>query len=206
MEELIASYLILNGECFLPGVGKLLISRRNAVCDVASKLLHPPENNIKFENKGVGDANGFINYVSATTGCSVEEASGEVNNYIGQLRDKLEKKGEAEFPFLGKIVKDNEADYQFFSENSLNIYSPVDAIRVIHEKDTHDVVAGDKVYKSSEMNELLSSTPEKSNRGLWIPALIIFAVALLLIVLFYSMGGFDDHLILQKAPPTYISK
>ena len=42
MDNLIVSYLILNGECMLPGIGKLILQRSDAVCDVASKQEQVP--------------------------------------------------------------------------------------------------------------------------------------------------------------------
>lgn len=206
MEEMIASYLILNGECLLPGIGKLLVSRRNAVCDVASKLLYPPEKNIKFENTAVGDSQGLVRYISSTLNCPVEEASRELDLWTGNLKQRLDREDEVTLPFLGIITKESDADYGFSPQNSLNIFDPVPAVRVVHDKDTHDVVAGDRIYKSSEMNDVLNGSHKTAPRSIWLPALIIFAIAIVLIILYYTEGGFDDHLILQKTPPTYIFK
>lgn len=206
MNDLIASYLVLNGECSLPGIGKFSVNRSNAVCDVASKELLPPAFNIQFSEAKSGDPAMLVAYIASNTGSSASEATEELRRWTDSVNTKLTVNHEFELPFIGKLVQESNGAIHLKSGAALHVFNPVKAERVVHEKDSHAMVVGDKISSSSEMNELLSGQQQMQPDRLWRNALIIFTIAVLLIILYFISDGFGLHLTPGNAPATYISK
>lgn len=206
MNDLIVSYLILTGECPLPGIGKLLLNRRNAVCDLASKELLPPENNIYFDDSTSGDISSVVNYISQNSGLPAEESSGKFKSWAEGIRRQLNEETQASLPFVGKFVKDATGTVTFVPEQPLSVLGSVKAERVIHESASHEVIVGDKISSSTEMQQLLSDPAKEVKDRFWLYVVIIFSVALLIIILYFILNGYGLHLDLSDSPATYFIK
>lgn len=206
MDDLIVSYLLLSGECPLPGIGKISIAHRNAVCDLASKELLPPENILQFDESTSGDITSIANFISLNDDCSTEVASARFKSWTDNLRQRLNHKEEVLLPFLGKLVKDANGSISFRSKSSLNVLKAVQAERVVHEAATHNVIVGDKVSSSADIQQLLVNTAVGEKDRFWIPAVIIFSVALLIIILYFVFNGSGLHPGLRDTPASYLLK
>lgn len=206
MDDLIVSYLLLSGECPLPGIGKISVVHGNAVCDLASKELLPPENILQFDESTSGDITALTDFISMNSECSGQEASVQFKSWTNNLRERLNHKEEVLIPFLGKLVKDANGSISFKSKNSLNILKAVKAERVVHKAATHEVIVGDKVSSSADMQQMLTTAPPSEKDNFWIPAAIIFAVALVIIILYFIFNGSPSHLNLHDTPASYLLK
>lgn len=206
MDDLIVSYLILNGECMLPGIGKLFVFKSDAVCDVASKKILPSESKFDLKETGFSDSGQLISYISQVTECTLDEASGKLSSWIERVNKQLNHQSEFELPMIGKLKKSEDGKISLTSFDALKVFKPVRAERVIHESDTHEVVVGDKISNSAEMNLYLSQEEVQAPQKIWPAALIIFLVAAALITYYFLTGGNGQFLNPLNAPDTYISK
>lgn len=204
MDNLIASYLILNGECMLPGIGKLILQRSDAVCDVASKIILPPENKFELARTGFSDAGQLLTYISQSMGCDTEEASKHLTAWVGQVNNLLESGLEFTLPFVGVLKRERKGKTILSHAEKLSVYQPVPAVRVVHESDTHEVVVGDRISNSAEMNQYFAEEKSRGNSSFWPAALILFLIAVILIVLYFITDGYGFNLHPQSAPDTYI--
>lgn len=206
MNDLIASYLVLNGECSVQHLGKFYISHANAVSDVAAKKIHPPENTIGFKETEVAEEEPLINYISSLEHCTKVEALSRLNQWVDSIKDSLKKEIDFEIPFIGKLSNLDDGSIYLKPDNSLRLFTAVRAERVVHLKDSHNVVVGDKITTSAEMNRLLNGKRESGTQKYLVATLIIFFVAILVIILYYLTDGFGIHLTPGNAPSTYILK
>lgn len=204
MDNLIVSYLILNGECMLPGIGKLILQRSDAVCDVASKKILPPENKFELRRTGFSDTGQLVTYISQSMGCDQDEASQRLTTWTEKINNQLDLYHELELPFIGTLKREKHGKTILNGVEKLSVYKPVTAVRVVHESDAHEIVVGDRISNSTEMNQYFAEGKIKTGRSIWPAALILFLVAAALIVLYFITGGFGLNLHPQSAPDTYI--
>lgn len=203
MNELIASYLVLYGECPLDGIGKLSISKSNAVADLASKEILSPQFNIHFKETKNVDMEEVVKYISRTEGCREDEASDKLKSWLDEVKARLSHHIDFEIPFIGTFVKENNGHVQLKPLNSLNVLQAVHAERVVHIADSHEMVVGDKLSNTTEMNQLLRGGEKRVSDKWWVPAVIIFSVAILIIIIYFLTNGFGMHLHPGNAPATY---
>lgn len=206
MNELIASYLVLCGECPLDGIGNLYISKNNAVADLASKEILSPQFNILFKESKHADMGEVVKYLSRMEGCGEDEASHKLKAWLDDVKARLSHHLDFEIPFIGTFIKEKNGHVQLKTLNSLNILRPVHAERVVHISDSHEMMVGDKLSNTTEMNQLLRESGKKVAAKWWIPALIIFSVAIVIIIIYFITNGFGMHLQPGDAPATYNSR
>lgn len=206
MNEIIASFLIQNGECQLAGIGKFKTEAISAVSDVASKMIYPPETNYLFHDDCNVTSEELIAYVAARSNTDMATAGRQVQDWLHASLAHLDAREPLSLPTIGSLIKNDEGFILFQGSTAGSSHLPVPAIRVIHEKDTHKVLVGDIESDSEKMNQMLHRGESESTGSWWKPALIIFSVAILLYVFYLLSGGFGQHLRAHDAPATYISR
>jgi len=201
-------------DCFIPdfdgrmsasGDWEVALNRRNAVCDLASKEMLPPENNIYFDDSTSGDISSVVNYISKTPGYRLRNLPASFKSWRS-IRRQLNEETQASLPFVGKFVKDATGTVTFVPEQPLSVLGSVKAERVIHESASHEVIVGDKISSSTEMQQLLSDPAKEVKDRFWLYVVIIFSVALLIIILYFILNGYGLHLDLSDSPATYFIK
>lgn len=208
MDDLIVSYLLLTGECTLPGIGKISLTHGNAVCDLASKELLPPEDSLQFSESTSGDMSSLVSFIASNSNCSNDEAQEKFRSWTKGLTETLNRNKEVPLPLLGKFVKDSNGDIFFKSTSALSVFRPVRAERVIHEAASHEVLVGDKVATKDEMREMLSNgtSDEDASKKFWKPAIIIFALAMIIILLYFIFNGSGSGITSHDTPASYFLK
>lgn len=206
MNDLITSYLLLQGECTLKGIGTFYMSPGHAVCDLASKEILPPDYQIRFRDTQAGNEEQFLRYIARTEQCSVEEAGSRLGQWLQRVRNQLDLHGEIALSFIGTLSQKPNGTITFSSAGPISPFRAVRAERVIHDQDVHEMVVGDKISNSGEMNRLLKHQPVAGLNKMWLTALILAIIAVLIIVLYFITDGFGMHLSPDNAPATYMSK
>lgn len=196
---------MLTGECPLRGVGRLRIAKSNAVCDVSTKELLPPDYKTTFDETGDFNDEQLIHYISSTQRINTDEAKDRFGAWLSALTDTLNNSGSYEVPAVGKFMKHHNGTVEFRALDLDVPMKPVKAERVVHSQDTHELVVGDKISNSAEMNQVLHEQPIGSKRYM-AATISLVAAAILIIVLYYITDGFGIHLVPPDAPDTYISK
>ena len=206
MNELIASFLVQQGECRLAGIGRFEMHAVPAVSDVASKVIFPPEINFVFKEESNYTSEELIAYTAYKMNTDFETAGNRIQNWINTAVQQLNNREAVYFPAVGKLIKNGEDITLFQAEDPTAGMLPVAADRVIHEKDTHKVLVGDVESDSEKMNQLLHTETAGSRPSWWKAALIIFIITVALYIVYLFAGGFGLEIHLQDAPATYISK
>lgn len=205
MTDLILSYLALTGECPLKGIGRLYIARSNAVCDLSTKEILPPDYKIHFAESGHFNDDALVQYIASASATSVDRAGEVLKRWLNKVNDALNNEGTFDIPSAGSILRQQNGTTTFKGLNVANPYKPVRAERVIHAADSHTMVVGDKISNTAEMNQVLQE-PETKRSRYGIAALILLAAAALTITLYYLTDGFGIHLTAPDPPETYQTK
>ncbi len=206
MNDIIASFLVQNGECRLEGIGRFSVQVQSAVSDVASKVIYPPETNYHFTDGSEYTSEELITYAAFKLNTDTSTAANHIRNWTNDVNHRLEN-GETIFiPAIGKITRNDKDEFVFQPEKSPVYLQPVPAHRVVHESDTHKILVGDVESDSEKMNQLLNPDITTVQHSWWKAALIIFLAVLVLYLIYAFSGGLKMTIHPQDPPATYFTK
>lgn len=190
MQQLIASYLFQHNTCPLPGLGTLLIKQTAAHGDFLNKTINPPSPRISFENKET-DADMLVDYIAAKTNSPVLTAIDALGKYCNQLKSELNAGNIAAINMVGSFTADDGGGLHFKPlQLPAALLPAVEAERVIHPEAEHVMLVGDKETTNTEMTEYYTETAVVKNYW-WVWALVLAAVGLLTILLYYNDSLFS---------------
>ncbi|MFN8243808.1 MAG: hypothetical protein U0X40_07105 [Ferruginibacter sp.] len=200
MDQLLVSYLIQNKYCSLGELGCLRFVQHPARPDFGSKLIQAPAEEIVHESNPDQDPQ-FITYLAAQLGCPETDALQRWTDFLHSLQKESEA-GRGVINGLGSFSKDHSGNWQFVAENLTAAFFPsVSAHRVIHPEAAHSMLVGDKETTTVQMAEYLNEEETAKDRW-WIAALVLAAVAIVFILL-YFINNKDTHTLGNAVPYDY---
>ena len=185
MQKQIASYLFQNKSCPLPGLGTLSVFITGAKSDFTNKMITPPTPVIQFVTNET-DANGLLDYLSATTGASKYEVTEALDHFCDTIKKELTDYSTVKINYIGTLIVDASGKINFKQEAlPATFLQPVFAERVIHPDAEHQILVGDKETTNTVMTDFFSETPEVKNRW-WIWAIILGVIGLLTLIIYFT--------------------
>ena len=192
MESFITSYLIQQRQCSLPRFGNFTIRQIPALLDVANKKIYPATDEISFAENESELSPGLQHYLTQQLNISEPEAEKEIISWCTSAKMKIDDGEKIEFPTIGHLQRNEAGNLIFQRGTELNLFQPIAAERVVHKNAEHAVLVGDKETTSAAMNEFFREDDTSKNRSPWkIRALVLLAIAILLLILFYSSHSFS---------------
>ncbi|MBK8710339.1 MAG: hypothetical protein IPL97_00410 [Niastella sp.] len=187
MEKHLSAYLFNYKCCPLPGIGSLQVQDGGAFASVSEKKMYAPVPSIHFSKEEIPEAK-CIHFLA--TAARVPEA--EAKQWLAQYCQTLQIENEGDEIAL--------ADAGFFYINSHGrlsfrplviprIFNPdIDADRVIHPNEAHNMLVGDTHTTNTAMHEYFANDEESENSKWWIGALILAALAAILMIVYFTGG------------------
>ncbi|HEX2970290.1 MAG TPA: SPOR domain-containing protein [Bacteroidales bacterium] len=113
--------LLFGHDCvILPGFGGFIGNYTPARIDKTTGLFEPPVKKISF-NRNLNHNDGLlVKKISLSSGMNYGDARNLVDEYVSDLRKKLEKGEQIVFEHIGTFVNNNEGNTQFEPEGSVN--------------------------------------------------------------------------------------
>ena len=185
MQKQIASYLFQHKTCPLPGLGTLSILSSGAESDFTSKVFTAPKSSVHFEQTET-DANGLLNYLSATTGADKYEATEALSHFCDNLKQQIIQQPDVSLNSIGSFFVDASGTINF-KEAALPaaFIQPVFAERVIHPDAEHPILVGDKETTNTAMTEFLGPGTTIKDRW-WIWAVLLGLIGIAAIVIYFT--------------------
>lgn len=193
MQQLITSYLFQNKICPLPGFGSLSIATNGAEADFTNHLVTAPKQIIQFNVKEM-NTNGLLTYVAEKTRQNEEDVTESLRSFCAGLKHEISTHAKANLPGIGNFFVDENGNTIFEQEEIPEAFNQhVTAIRVIHPNAEHTILVGDKETTNTMMTEYFSEEEVVKDRW-WIWALVIVALALLTLIIYFSNSNNASHL------------
>ena len=191
MESFITSYLIQKRECHLPRLGNFSIRTIPALLDVASKKIFPATDEIIFDENESELSEGLKQYLAHLLNIPEFDAEKEIISWCASAKMKIDSGEKIELATIGNLQKNEAGNLVFQKAIELTLFQPIAAERVVHKNTEHPVLVGDKETTSGAMNEFFREDEPTGKRSPWkIRALILLAIAVILLILFYSSHSF----------------
>ena len=185
MHDLIASYLLQNKSCPLPGLGNLSVTTTGARTDFSNNVIIAPVSSIQFE-AGETDTASLLTWLARQSNAEKQEVARTLDNFCSQLKNDVAKDSGANLEGVGNFVVDSEGDINFTPiELPKHLMQPVTAARVIRLDAEHNILVGDKQTTNTEMTEYFNEEEPKKDRW-WIWAIVLGAIAVALVVFYTS--------------------
>ena len=208
MQQIIASFLLSKKYCPLPGVGSLQMLQQSASYLPGENKITGPKTSIQLVHE-IFPVKDLIEFIAFKKQISSWQADTELEDFCKEIKN-LSGSKEIELPHAGKFYTDAEG-YLCFREQPLftEFFPPVEAHRVIHPNEPHQMLVGDKETTNQLMSEFLSSGDAKGATRWWIPCLVFLLIAAATIVYYYSqphpknVGGNAHKTEVKTMPNTY---
>ena len=185
MQKQITSYLFQHKTCPLPGLGTLSIISSAADSDFTSKVFNAPKSSVHFEQTET-DANGLLNYLSATTGADKKEATEALSHFCDDLKQKMTIQTDVQLNNIGSFFVDASGTINFKHEKLPEAFmQAIFAERVIHPDAEHQILVGDKETTNTVMTEFFTPTLATKDRW-WIWAILLGLIGIAAIVIFFT--------------------
>ena len=185
MQKQIASYLFQNKNCPLPGLGTLSITSSGAESDFTNKIFTAPKSVIHFEQKET-NADGLLNYLSATTGADKYEATEALSHFCDNLKQQMVDQPDVKLNSIGSFFVDPSGTINFKEDEVPAAFmQPLFAERVVHPDAEHQILVGDKETTNTVMTELLA--PKSATKDYWwVWAIVLAAIGLLALLIYFT--------------------
>ncbi len=168
MYQIIATSLFQNKKCNLPGIGTLLMVNHCAETDFINTHIQSP-----FET---------IEFIAAKKEDIFFDEFAEISEII---QKGLKEKGSFLLNGIGTFTESDTGKLNFIATILDPIFTPyAEAIRVIRQDATHEILVGDQQSTNTEMTEYYSAKPQLTN--IWLIWAIVLVTIWLLIILLYS--------------------
>ena len=172
MDQIITSFFLKNKYCPFPGVGCLSLADVSAQLKIEDRQILAPKQLVNFTETET-DAARFIECIARKSKLNKEMAAEQLSRFCTQLKN-LEDAKSLLIEGLGIFYKNNLGQLQFKQHEIDDAFFPVvNANRVIHASDSHQVLVGDKTVSSDEISNEESVEVPKSNRKIWIVVLVL---------------------------------
>lgn len=114
----IAELLYKNDTVSLPGFGSFIKAYKNADIDYVQGEIKPPSSALSFNNNLVMDDGLLAKFLKKKHGLPLPKAEQIVQDYINELKQKVENKEFITFPGLGRLYRDFEGNFKFLPEST----------------------------------------------------------------------------------------
>jgi hypothetical protein len=185
MQKQIASYLFQNKACPLPGLGTLSIISSGAGSDFTNKIFTAPKSAIHFEQAET-NADGLLNYLSATTGADKYEATEALSHFCDNLKKQMVNHPDVQLNSIGSFFVDASGTINFKEDELPAAFmQPLFAERVVHPDAEHQILVGDKETTNTVMTEFLA--PKSAAKDYWwIWAIVLGVIGIAAIVIYFT--------------------
>ncbi len=185
MQQQLASFLFQNKTCPLPGLGTLSIQGSGAEVDFTNKKISAPKPFIDFVNYD-SDASGLLNYLAVSLPGGRQVVTEALDHFCENLKKEITNQSNPKLEHIGNFFIDRSGKIGFKQEElPASFLQPVFAERVIHPDAEHQMLVGDKETTNTQMTGLLSPKPAIKDQW-WIWAMVLAAIGLLLLVLYFT--------------------
>lgn len=194
MQHIIASYLFQHKTCPLPGLGTLAINSRPAEYDFVNKYFLPPAAEAVFSTAET-DAAALVDFIAVRQNCTVIAAIDMLGKFSNGLKQQLAAHGSAVIPFTGTLHSNADGGVVFEPLHLPAHLQPiVPAEKVIHPEAAHNMLVGDKETTTVQMAAYYNEEAPVKNYW-WVWALVLFAVALTAVIVYYNQKGLSSFLV-----------
>lgn len=174
MYQILASSLFQHKKCSLPGLGTLLLVNHGAETDFINTRIQSPFQTIEF--------------IAATKEDTFLEEFAVISEFI---QKGLTDKGSFLLNGIGTFKQSDDGVLNFIPTTLDPIFIPyVDAIRVIRQDATHEILVGDQQSTNTEMTEYYSVKPQLKDIW-WIWAIALGAIGLIIILFYINHLGIN---------------
>ncbi|CAN5715015.1 hypothetical protein BH10BAC2_BH10BAC2_17240 [soil metagenome] len=184
MNQYLAKYFALNKKLILPGIGSFNTAIQPAQLEFVEKTLHAPVHTITFQQDESADDTNFISFLIKETGHGQYEAANRFNQFVTQLKEKLQSGIALQLPGLG-VLTNNGAAYAFTAESLHQFFPGIIAERVIRQNAQHAVRVGEDEKTSTEMHAMLNQEAVQDRWGI---GAIVLAVVGIAAILYYYLS------------------
>lgn len=165
-----------------------------AQADIANKQITPSVEEKIFTPKEERISDELVKYAAAKNNISIEEAFEQIKEWCAETNAKLKRGEEIFLSSVGFLKTTQSGIISFQALKTFPFYQPITVERVIHKNSTHNVLVGDRETNSSVMSRFYNEedTPEEVKRNAWkIISIILFVIALLLVIFYFSSHSFS---------------
>ena len=169
----------------MPGLGTLFIISSGAGSDFTNKIFTAPKSVIYFEQAET-NADGLLNYLSATTGADKYEATEALSHFCDNLKQQMANQPDVQLNSIGSFFVDASGTINFKEDELPAAFmQPLFAERVIHPDAEHQILVGDKETTNTVMTEFLA--PKSATKDYWwIWAIVLAAIGLLALLIYFT--------------------
>ena len=182
-------YLFLNNQLDLPGIGTLMIERKPAEADFASKLISPPSYSIALHHGGSGTSAKLFSWLAGALGVTERDAVIKYNDFAFGLKNQVMSGEKLEWQGIGILSKGLAGEIRFEAAlRNVVTESPISAVKILRENAEHTIRVGEEEKTSSQMIRLLTLGVGKKSYW-WVAALILLILSVIFIVYYFSVHG-----------------
>jgi nucleoid DNA-binding protein len=114
----IAELLFEHDTVSLPGFGSFVKASKDANIDYVQGEIKPPSSALNFNKNLVIDDGVLVKFLKEKHGIPLPRAEKIVEEYVADLKNRIEKKEFISFPGLGRLYKDFEGNFKFLPEST----------------------------------------------------------------------------------------
>lgn len=190
LKELISEY-----ECIiLPDFGGLETEKLPAKIDKIKGKIIPPSKVIKFKEEYKKDNGIIAKYISLKENCSIDKAYEILKNFIENIKNEINEKGEYTLKDIGKFKKFGDKIFFFQEENELFLKESFGLIS-IDFKEKEEQIDYIKENKNIEVQKQFSNNTNKKVKNydnkkptFWIITIILLIIIIIcLLIIFYKL-------------------
>jgi hypothetical protein len=184
MQKWVVEHFLQNHQVVLQGLGKLSLQYHTTHYDFGAQSLSSPKPYILFSKSKIEDS-ALAKFVAQKEKISETEASKKVNDFIVEIRN-LSKQEKYFLPNIGFFTLNETAELIFESTTLSNeFFPPVNATKVVHPTDTHEILVGDTQTNTAVMSEYYANDSRIKKISWWVWALVFAVIGFG--TLFYSL-------------------
>lgn len=187
MKEILANFLFQYKYCPLPGIGHLIIEQSPAVIHPAGQKIAGPGQQIAFKQEPLS-ADQLIDFIAADRSIAFADAEQELQTFAASV-DALNSPEEIYIDGAGSFSKTADGEIAFTPDEIKITYATVDAIRIIRQNNSHQLLVGDTETTNTVMNEYYMEQPEPLRRRWWIAALVLLVLGAITIAIYLNGSG-----------------
>ena len=175
MQNLIADYLLENKQCHIPSLGVLSIKKTPASFNFSEQTMSAPIPTILFEKKDI-DSDKLAEFIAAKKNINIADANNLIADFSASVnflseQDKIEIQG------FGHFCKKANGKVEFESATTNPAFLPdVQAVKVIHPNETHNITVGDTETDTVTMTEFFAEEAAVKDKW-WIWAAVFLGIS-----------------------------
>lgn len=181
----IKKFLFLHHHISLPGIGSFSIEKKPARIHVSDRVIEPPSTSIKFINESFPAEKIFYNFLANELNIDELQAVRTFTDFNIHLKADISQNKFVELKGIGTLHADNET-LSFVPEKLPKYYPLINAERVIRKNVSHVIKVGEDEKTSEEMQTVLQYEEVVHEDRWWIPAIILGAIGIVAIVVYYA--------------------